>query len=134
METTLLNLKFLYGLENSIWFKLKYVAEKILRKITVFLGLKNQYLFNQDYILKTKDLSWLIKAHSDFDDIVRPSYEHEMTPYFVCTGVFVDIGACIGKWSLLVSKTASQVYAFGSETRRLQISRREHQTERYFEH
>jgi FkbM family methyltransferase len=112
MENLLLNLEFVYGLKNSAWFKLKYLTEKALRKITLRLGRPTHYLFDQDYILKASDFSWKIKAHSDFDDIVRPIYERDMIPYFLCTGVFVDVGACIGKWSLLVSKTASHVYAF----------------------
>ncbi len=112
MKNLRLNMEFVFGLKNNIWFKLKYLAEKTLRKITLSLGLKTHYFLNQDYVLETNDFSWKIKAHSDFDDIVRPTYERDLVPYFACTGVFVDVGACIGKWSLLVSRTASQVYAF----------------------
>ena len=74
MKNLRLNMEFVFGLKNNIWFKLKYLAEKTLRKITLSLGLNTHYFLNQDYVLETNDFSWKIKAHSDFDDIVRPTY------------------------------------------------------------
>ena len=112
MKNFLLNLDFIYDLQNSAWFKVKYFSEKVFQKITRSLGGGKHYFFSEDYILKTKDFSWNIRAHSDFDEVIKSTYERDMIPYFACSGVFVDVGTHIGKWSLLVSKTASEVYSF----------------------
>jgi FkbM family methyltransferase len=112
MKNLFLNLEFVYDLKNNLFFKMKYCMEKIVRKVTIFLRIGNIYFFKKDYVIKTKEFQWNIKARSDFDSLAKPNYEPELMPYFQCSGIFVDIGAHIGRWSLLVSKTASHVYSF----------------------
>lgn len=112
MENLRNNLKFIFSLRNSFGFKIVYLTEKCIGKIFIRLHLKPPYLLRHDYILLAEDFSWSIKARSDFDYIARPNYEHELTPYFTCTGVFIDIGAHMGKWSLYLSRTASKVLSF----------------------
>ena len=107
MENTIDNLRFIWTLDNSVGFKVIYFIEKVIGKF--FHSFR---IIKEDYILNAKDFSWLIKARSDMDYIARPNYEKELIPYFKCDGVFIDIREHMGKWTLFMSKRASEVYSF----------------------
>ncbi len=108
------NLRFVFGLENSLGFKLTYFTERFLWKMRRFLGVSDPgpLFLKKDYLLKTRGLTWHIKPGSDFDRVVGPTFEKSLEPYFSCEGVFIDVGAHVGRWTLFVSKTASRVLAF----------------------
>ncbi len=108
MKNIINNINFILGLENSISFKFLYLLDKIVGK---FLGDNKQRFIKGDYVLNS-DFSWTIKSNSDFDYIARPNYESELIPYFTCNGIFLDVGAHMGKWSLYMSRIASEVYSF----------------------
>lgn len=108
------NLRFVFSLENNLGFKFTYFTERFLWKVRHFLGVSDPrpLLLRKDFLLKTKGFIWHIKPGSDFDRVVGPTFEKELEPYFFCGGVFIDVGAHVGKWTLFVSKTASRVLAF----------------------
>ena len=108
------NLRFIFGLENSLGFKLAYLAERFLWKVEHFLGISDPapIFLRKDYVLKTKNFAWQIKPGSDFDRVVGPTFEKELEPYFSCKGVFIDVGAHVGRWTFFVARTASVVLAF----------------------
>ncbi len=108
-------------IEAPFGFKIKYLTEKFLkaavRMINKVPGLhiKTPYLFNEDYVLKTKHGIWKIRHHTDFDYAIKPIFESDLQPYFECdNGIFLDIGAHIGKWSVFVGMKYPKcdVYAF----------------------
>ncbi|MES2764907.1 MAG: FkbM family methyltransferase [Bacteroidota bacterium] len=100
-------------------FKIKYALEKFV-KIPVLLINKTfktklplPYLFKEDYILQNNLGKWKIKSHSDYDYSINPMHEEGLAEIFKsCRGVFLDIGAHIGKWSIVAGKTAQKAYAF----------------------
>lgn len=100
-------------------FKTQYAVEKFI-KIPVILfnkifkvRLPMPYLFKNDYILENRWGKWKIKARSDYDYNVNPMHEEGLEQVFKnCRGIFLDIGAHIGKWSVVAGRTAEKIYAF----------------------
>jgi len=111
---------FFFEIKNPITFRFIYASEKIMEFMVIsinslfHINLPKIYLLKKDYIIKNKDGSWKIKAMSGSDIAVSSVYESELYKYFnINKGIFIDIGAHIGKYSIMVGKknVIKKVYA-----------------------
>ncbi|HYF03213.1 MAG TPA: FkbM family methyltransferase [Patescibacteria group bacterium] len=100
-------------------FKITYAAEKFLKIPFMFVQrvfkkkVSMPYLFTNDYVLENRWGKWKIKAYSDYDYSINPMHEKGLESVFTgCRGIFLDIGAHIGKWSIVAGRTAKKAYAF----------------------
>lgn len=103
-----------------ISFKLRYFLEKVVKLFIIIinnnfkLSIPFLYFFSEDYTIKNSNGSWIIKNHSDHDYIINSCVGKELEPFFkIKKGLFIDVGAHIGKWSIFVAKQSnnSRVYA-----------------------
>ena len=46
------------------------------------------------------------------NDITRMAREPHLEPYMVCNGVFIDVGANVGMWTIYMAKKGVRAYAF----------------------
>lgn len=109
-------------LKGSLFFKLKYFFDKLLRLIVLivnkvsYLNITLPYLFKKDYILSNNTGKRLIKHHSDHDYIVNSHTEESLKEYFfVEDWIFIDIGAHIWKWDVYVWKLNNKNKVFAIE-------------------
>ena len=93
------------------------LKDKIILSIFSFLGffvfLKRNPLIS-DVILKNKNCLFYCRKWSD-DALVVGFYEKELIEYlhnYEDNGIFIDIGAHIGKYSILMAKNGMKVIAF----------------------
>jgi len=109
-------------IDLPITFKIKYFSESLIKfpvlLLNKYLNLKLPlpYLFNKDYILKNKRGIWKIRHHSDFDYTINSYHELEIEQHFKFSqGIFLDIGAHIGKWSIFVAKSSPEIVVYSFE-------------------
>lgn len=118
------NLSYIFfELDMPVLFKLKYFFEKVIKWFVIRtnryfkLNISCPYLFRKDYVLKTKKgYFWKIKAKSDFDYTAKEMVEGSLSKHFVCeSGIFLDVGAHMGKWSVIVGKNYPNCQVFSFE-------------------
>jgi FkbM family methyltransferase len=80
-----------------------------------------------DYIIKNEDGIFYCKKKTDHFNIVAPDWEPEIRKYFnLKTGIFVDVGAHIGKYSVMVGRKlqAGKVIAIEADPENFEILRK----------
>lgn len=112
-------LLYIATLGNDAVFKVRYLLDKVLRRlIKVSTGAYPRWsLLPQTYIIKNKDGDFRCAAGTDHDYIIRTTTEYELREYmhWKGPGVFIDVGAHIGKWSVFVAKQSPGVQVFALE-------------------
>jgi len=66
--------------------------------------------------VKNKYGTWLVKHHTDIDEVVNPNYESDLEKYFkIKNGIFIDVGAHVGRWSVYVLRNSKNTSAYAIE-------------------
>ncbi len=112
----------LFDINNSLFFKFKYLLEKILKYPYVILNkvfklnLIFPYIIKKDFIIYNSDWKWLIQAKTWNDYMISIPNEYSFRKYFLKMNewkIFLDIWAHIWKWSILLSnKKNIKTYSF----------------------
>lgn len=62
-------------------------------------------------VVQADGFSWLVDEAGVDGQLGPNNHEERLAPWFECDGVFLDVGADVGRWSLRVAATAQHVYA-----------------------
>ena len=114
---------YIFGeIKAPLSFRFAYLTEKCCQYAVILINrlfgirLLPPYLLRRDYILLNATGAWRIRGQTDDDFTVNPAFERPLEPWFVCPeGVFLDIGAHIGRWAITVAMKYPEAYVYAFE-------------------
>ena len=107
---------YLFQFQSSLSYRLLFAYGQIVKGIRVLLGLSyrpSHFPIRGEYTITNELGTFHISEPSDMHPLLTPGSEDELRSYFnVDSGIFLDIGANIGKYSVYVARRGVQTYAF----------------------